>query len=548
MRFTKRKRAFALAVASSILAIQIGVSSYAFASAEGQPSSPAPARIQNPDADPELRDLKEFYRAELKNIQNSKSSNWTSALTLLGALFAAMVALVSLYVNTKTAARNQRDTQFYEAAKRLGDKDNPSVRFSAAGILAKMAKDEIPKKWTRTTSRRARRRGQTYFEAALDQLVASLLVEHNSGCLSAISDALQSLIDDDAKGVLQKVHKANLELQSDFASALAESMATQQDEGSFPFRGGNHWTLTAASTPYEEMVLSSFAIRFMDQIEKDYRTVKHELKMDPSKKTRRAVAAQRALRPAANRLRSTVEVYSAALRANPFADLQKNFDQLPDLLTQPHPMNFGRAFLVNANLEDAQLQGFNLEGVQLQQANLFRTQFQKANMSAASFQGANLFAANFLKAFLVASKFSPFELRTADGAAYYHRPTNLDGADLRQAELNAANFEQAILDGADLTEAQLSDAILRNTSIDTETVFTGVEWWKANFFLTDEPNPEKIDLELINRIYAKHDQTIEIDLSEAHPSVLGFLDVQQPKTASQPASETAPIQSSDPGD
>ncbi len=49
----------------------------------------------------------------------------------VGAVVAALVALVSFLFNYRATLRNQTDTQFYEAMKRFGDKESPTLRSSA---------------------------------------------------------------------------------------------------------------------------------------------------------------------------------------------------------------------------------------------------------------------------------------------------------------------------------------------------------------------------------------------------------------------------------
>src|SRR6266550_6722157 len=127
-------------------------------------SSPQPSAEQPRAADQELINAQkanesaqaEYYR-ELtrklhepsptpimrKSFSDNVAENPASVIgivgTILAALFAALVGLTTLFVNSRSAAKAQRDTQFYEALKRLGDKDSPTIRSSAAGLLAQMA-------------------------------------------------------------------------------------------------------------------------------------------------------------------------------------------------------------------------------------------------------------------------------------------------------------------------------------------------------------------------------------------------------------------------
>ncbi len=64
-------------------------------------------------------------------------------LPVLGAMIAASVAIVTISFNNHTTLRHQQDTQFDEALRRLGDRDNCIVRAGAAAFLAGMAQSAL---------------------------------------------------------------------------------------------------------------------------------------------------------------------------------------------------------------------------------------------------------------------------------------------------------------------------------------------------------------------------------------------------------------------
>jgi hypothetical protein len=68
-----------------------------------------------------------------------RGKNIKDNATTIAAIVAAIITIVSFVFNYRATIRNQQDTQFYEALKRFGDNDSPSVRFSAAGFLSVMA-------------------------------------------------------------------------------------------------------------------------------------------------------------------------------------------------------------------------------------------------------------------------------------------------------------------------------------------------------------------------------------------------------------------------
>src|SRR5438874_2074833 len=63
-----------------------------------------------------LRAQTDYYNRRPSLLE--RLSPWASGL-------AAMVAFITLVVNYRSTVRSQRDTNFYEALKRFGDKDSP---------------------------------------------------------------------------------------------------------------------------------------------------------------------------------------------------------------------------------------------------------------------------------------------------------------------------------------------------------------------------------------------------------------------------------------
>ena len=57
----------------------------------------------------------------------------------IGATVAAVVAIISFGLNYRATLRSRADVKFYEALNLFADRDNPSVRSTAAGLLEQMA-------------------------------------------------------------------------------------------------------------------------------------------------------------------------------------------------------------------------------------------------------------------------------------------------------------------------------------------------------------------------------------------------------------------------
>ena len=97
-------------------------------------------------------------------------------LPVLGAMIAASVAIVTMSLNNHTTLRHQQDTQFDEALRRLGDRDNCIVRAGAAAFLAGMVQ-----------------RQPRYFHSAFVQLFSGLILERSSLTLDSIRTSFNDL-------------------------------------------------------------------------------------------------------------------------------------------------------------------------------------------------------------------------------------------------------------------------------------------------------------------------------------------------------------------
>jgi len=208
----------------------IPLAALAFLTAPSDPPAsptiaPSPPASSVPDQEQLTKELLQYYQTQNKSTESS-SFNWTAIISVVGALIAAIVALLSLYVNNRTAIRNQRDTQFFEALKRFGDKDSPTVRASAAGTIALLGPEPV-QRWRRQVGKRLPRREEVllYYETAVNQLMTGLTLEENPVTLTAISEATQKLVRTNPRLVLERVHRANIKLQKDLVVALADFFA-----------------------------------------------------------------------------------------------------------------------------------------------------------------------------------------------------------------------------------------------------------------------------------------------------------------------------------
>ncbi len=129
-----------------------------------------------------------------------------------------------------------------------------------------------------------------------------------------------------------------------------------------------------------------------------------------------------------------------------------------------------KAFLVNADLQEAGLHGAVLWRAELQGADLSAAELQGAYLSAANLQGANLGWANLQGAqlngaHLQGAVLSWAELQEAFLYGAELQGANLDGAQLQGADLSSANLQKANLTSAELVGASLSYAQLQGADL-----------------------------------------------------------------------------------
>lgn len=120
--------------------------------------------------------------------------------------------------------------------------------------------------------------------------------------------------------------------------------------------------------------------------------------------------------------------------------------------------NLKGAYLSGANLQEIDLELVNLQGAYLTGANLKKANLQRANLQGASLgdanlRGANLWKANLKKANLWLANLHKASLIWADLEDAKLEGANLQGANLQGANLKGTNLQGAHLEGADLTDA-----------------------------------------------------------------------------------------------
>jgi hypothetical protein len=329
----------------------------------------------------------EYYREQTKKLREPPKTFWQgvwdnpSALgAIVAALFAAVVGLMTLFVNTRASLRVQRDNQFYEALKRFGDKDSPSLRSSASGILSQMASIEL-RELDLFRLKNTYKAKRPYLVTARNQLVAGLLFEENLTAKRYLEDAIRTIVDLEPVGAAEHLLSVNRALQPRLRRAIARFLIFMGAETPDNIPEAV-WDKLSYVPEYD---LSDWQCLARDDRRKfeaifNRTLIEYHALNESDRKTGVANNITQ-LNAAASSMNLDVGILSYALR-------NRKHRERPVITTPP-------IFLVNADLKDADLTSSNLQRsflmrAQLQRANLSEAQLQLANLSKAHLQGARL--------------------------------------------------------------------------------------------------------------------------------------------------------------
>ena len=416
----------------------------------------------------------------VKTFSQSVAENPASVVgvvgTILAAIIVALVSLTTLYFNSRNAIKAQKDSQFYEAMKRMGDKDSPTMRASAAGLLALMARQEwrepvLSKKWPYLKLENSR----SYFDTAVDQLVVGHLLESNPVVTESIKNALQLLVPlapHNISAITRELYAANVSLQDKLASLIAEFFVINNcHELPNPWEEDQDvelWEQLQSVTGFETRSLkklvthsSSFTNSFGA-----YRLV-----IDAQNTGDRGLllsALHDKLRVASGHLRANVTLFCTALSKLQPKDLSQ--------AQGPRLYRFERAFLVGGEISDA-----NLSNVEFRNADFTRVRLSNVNLENTWLSGAAL-------------------------------DVEMDGGSLRNSFLLGADLDGARIWDVDLTNARLAEAGIPTSILDSA-------WWKADF-----DSDDKLDTALLEFLFEQDSQSVPSDSNEVHPSVRIFLE------------------------
>jgi hypothetical protein len=391
----------------------------------------------------------------------------------IGAAVAAIAAIVSFGLNYRATLRSRADAKFYETVNLFADRENPSVRSRAAGLLEQMA----------STKKR-------YYQTAFDQLSVALLAERDDEARNAIRIALSRLVELDPATALGKLEAMNRRLRDALGESfcrfcVARGMKTIEEPPDAV------WEEAEEVTSYDREALTGLlqilpkdnVVAALTAATRTYRTMGKSDNDDYRARTRVELSE------GAERLRSNIKAISDGLLLHEGKGGQPSFSGASARIKAPRSFSF--AFLAGGTFRD------------LQECKICRSILREAN-----FTGANL-----TRAVLLDSDLSRADLASAKLCHLKCSGTKLVGAVLKHADLTGAKFQNSDLSGADLTGARF-----RNTAI-APTAFEQIEWWKADF---------RYQRDLLKAVHSKYKKNLP-DLEslyvrgEIHRSVLDFI-------------------------
>jgi uncharacterized protein YjbI with pentapeptide repeats len=474
----------------------------------------------------------EYYRVQTakllespkpKTFWQSVTENPASMLGVLGATLAAIVALISFLFNYRATKENQKDTQFYEALKRFGDKDSPAARSSASGLLAQMSQRKS-----------LFRRKHQYFKTSFNQLSSGLYLEENIIVLSSITESIQQIAPLDPDFSVQRLYEQNLKLQESLLERLSDFFVLN---GANPKNiDSKFWDSSMTVTNFSPSILQSLVeqneerkrfTKFMEASSLILPTLQAEQQAEHSK------AAITNLRITSERLRANVQALATALRVlkleGPPSSILK-FAKLTGVSKNEYmsfpSLRLNNVFLVGADISDSILNNVHLRRAKLQNVKLTAAKLKNANLHSAHLEDAEMEVVNLSEADLADIKLNGADLSLAN-----LRNAKLFGADLQPSEnigtkeFKATVLIQAKLEGADLRTAKLDEVLIKGASIDNTTDIGAANWWKANFSkrfrYSDDTEP---DTKLLEKIYELEGGKLSAHQSQVHPSVLSFIE------------------------
>jgi hypothetical protein len=310
-----------------------------------------------------------------KSFWQSVSENPASVLGMIGASLAAFVAFLSFGFNYRATLQSQRDTQFYEALKRFGDKDSPSLRASAATTLAQMAVLESRQLRFRHPIKSLFNYQRPYFAISRGHLITGLMQEEDRVTLMITSKLITELMGTKPLCPDEMLRAANYRLVSSYVRNLASffaysgisEMKTIDDEKwelveaiSFLSKHSQRALITDSKVNFDRTLLS--------------KNIEAKSKNESDKNVQ-LVETQQRLGLSAFQLRICAICISSTLKTELGPKVLQNGIEL---------------FIGGTNLKEAKLSKFDFHRTMLPEANLAGTDLSEADLSGAQLMGTHL--------------------------------------------------------------------------------------------------------------------------------------------------------------
>jgi hypothetical protein len=445
----------------------------------------------NSGSEEELRRAQiDYFKAQTEKLRyrsfkESLLENFVGLVTAFGAFIAALIALSSLIINRRLTIRNQKDTQFYEALKRFGDKDSIRLRSSAAGLLAQLAREKS------IFTRR-----QPYFRTTVNQLVTGILLETDFVVLGSICDALEELSPFGRRFIAQNLWDAKYSLLRKLQRKVTQWALSKNITELEDFTNAHLAELADVST------MAPFVVRgWLSELEEaDTADKKAEVVKRFKRQLRLTEAQNRGKKVTVEAIHRSIVEFSDLLDnatrclIRVVAEVpMSRLDRLQRLIDWPpreEYVDLTLAWLMNADLSRESLINLDLSWSRMDSANLSYSKLRNVSLRHAFLKDANMSFASFYK-------------------------VDLAESDLRGADLSNLSFE-----GVRLNEAKIND----------QTNLNDCNWWAANFYTLELPlflrRFGNVDANLLEKIFEKHKEKlsyIKSSESDVHPSVRAFI-------------------------
>lgn len=323
--------------------------------------------------------IKSFWQ----NVADNPASILGVSGAIVAALFAACVGLLTLYINNRASLRVQRDTQFYEAMKRFGDKDSPVLRSSAAGILAQMASTETREFDVLHPITSLKKKKRPYLITARNQLVAGLLFEEHRTAVLYLRGPIIQMVNLDPFGTATMLYNTNRALQEYLRDSLVKFFIAIGIENPNDITE-DMWNELPYTPVYDVDVFKALANQSPERFAGMFKRSLIEFRtLDTEEKQKAVLNSTKDFSRAAYNMYLNVNILSYALKTH----------QLSGVINKNPP------FLVNGDLKEINL-GFS----NLQNSLLNGAQLQGACLILAKLQGTNLRNADLSESLLYGCK------------------------------------------------------------------------------------------------------------------------------------------------